>query len=185
MLGPERPEMIAFFERLGEEVISWDQPLVVHSALLKEVSYVISYGYRYLIHEEIVSMFRKRAINLHISLLPWNRGADPNLWSFLEDTPKGVSIHYIDKGLDTGDILVQGEIPVYADDTLRSTYERLSGTIEDLLYTYWDDIKHERIAAKHQQGTGSYHRAKDKEPYLHLLTEGWETPVQNLIGKAK
>ena len=50
-----------------------------------------------------------RAINLHISYLPWNRGADPNLWSAV-GMPKGVTIHYINDGFDTGDILFQKAI---------------------------------------------------------------------------
>ncbi len=49
-------------------------------------------------------------INLHISFLPWNRGAHPNFWSFYDDTPKGVTIHLIDEGIDTGAIIYQKEI---------------------------------------------------------------------------
>jgi methionyl-tRNA formyltransferase len=185
LLGPKRPDLVAFLGRHGEEVVSWELPLEPGAPVLERATYMISYGYRYILHEEIVSKFRGRAINLHISYLPWNRGADPNLWSFLEDTPKGVSIHYIEKGLDTGDILVQKEIPVFPEDTLRTTYERLSATIEELLYMHWDDFYNHRIQARPQQGRGTYHRSRDKEPYLHLLTNGWDTPVENLIGKAK
>ena len=63
---------------------------------------------------------------MHISLLPWNRGYHPNIWSFLEDTPKGVTIHYINEGIDTGDIIVQKEIVIDEDkETLKSSYEIL------------------------------------------------------------
>ena len=49
-------------------------------------------------------------VNLHISYLPWNRGAHPNFWSFFDATPTGVSIHLIDKGIDTGPIIVQKKV---------------------------------------------------------------------------
>ena len=73
-------------------------------------SFVISFNYRHLIPQEVLSLLPGRVINLHTSLLPYNRGSSPNFFSFLEDTPKGVTIHLVDKGLDTGDILCQREI---------------------------------------------------------------------------
>jgi len=72
-----------------------------------------------------------RAINLHPSLLPWNRGAHSNFWSFLEDTPKGVTIHIIDEGIDTGDILLQKKIKFdQSKETLRSSYGRLQQELQ-------------------------------------------------------
>ncbi|MBQ3033656.1 MAG: hypothetical protein IJD28_04690 [Deferribacterales bacterium] len=55
--------------------------------------FIISFGYHYMVHKDIVKKFENKIINMHISYLPWNRGADPNLWSILENTPKGVTIH--------------------------------------------------------------------------------------------
>ena len=52
-------------------------------------------------------------------------GQDPNLWSFIEDTPKGVTIHEIDEGIDTGDIIFQKEIVLNSNETLASSYEKL------------------------------------------------------------
>ncbi len=55
--------------------------------------WIISYNYKYLIPKTIIDAVNGNVINLHISLLPYNRGAYPNVWSFLEETPKGVTIH--------------------------------------------------------------------------------------------
>ena len=74
------------------------------------IEMIISYGYRHIIKKSIIEYVKGNIINLHISYLPWNRGADPNLWSFLENSPKGVTIHYIDEGIDTGDIITQKKI---------------------------------------------------------------------------
>ena len=45
-----------------------------------------------------------------MSYLPFNRGAHSNFWSFIENTPAGVSIHKIDKGIDTGNIIFRKKI---------------------------------------------------------------------------
>jgi len=89
---------------------------------------------------------KNNIINLHISLLLWNRGAYPNVWSFLEDTPKGVTIYIIDEGVDTGSILAQKEI--YIDEnieTLRSSYEKLHREIQALFREKWADIKNRSV----------------------------------------
>lgn len=185
LLGPERVWLKDFLEGFGDEVIQYQDKLDKNSSILNNVEYIISYGYRYIIKSDIVQKFKNRAINLHISYLPWNKGADPNLWSFLEDSPKGVTIHYIDYGLDTGEIIVQKEISYNERDTLRTTYERLTQTIEKLFMENWPLIREGKVKSIPQPMGGSYHKLKDKEKYLHLLTKGWDTPVRNLIGKAK
>ena len=43
---------------------------------------------------------KRPIVNLHISYLPFNRGSHPNYWSFVENTPKGVSIHEIDEQIE-------------------------------------------------------------------------------------
>lgn len=70
----------------------------------------ISYNYVHIIPAEVIKFMPHRIINMHISLLPWNRGCTPNIWSFWEDTPKGVTIHEMDVGLDTGPINYQKEL---------------------------------------------------------------------------
>ena len=45
-----------------------------------------------------------------MSYLPYNRGAHPNFWSFVNNTVKGVTIHEIDQGIDTGKIILQKSI---------------------------------------------------------------------------
>ena len=46
-------------------------------------------------------------LNLHISYLPFNKGTHPNFWSFAENTPSGVTIHKINKKIDSGNIIYQ------------------------------------------------------------------------------
>jgi methionyl-tRNA formyltransferase len=163
-----------------EEKISVDF-LQTHS-----VDFVVSYRYRHIILKDIIDYLKGQIINLHISLLPWNRGADPNLWSFLEDTPKGVTIHVIDAGIDTGDIIAQRSVAFDLDhETLKTTYDKLNHDIIQLFSEYWQLIKGKEVAPKKQPAGGTFHRTADKAPYSHLLREkGWATPVKELIGRA-
>jgi len=179
-LSPHK-HLIEFLESNGDEVVNSFE--LVTEELLEGVDFIISYAYRRKIEMDVIERFKGRAINLHISYLPYNRGADPNLWSFLEDTPKGVTIHYLDGSIDTGDIIAQRNIDYdLENDTLRSTYKRLSETIEALFYEIWPDIRNSTIGSMPQL---TYHRKSNKDRFNHLLTRGWETLIKDLIGKAK
>ena len=153
-----------------------------------EYDFLISYGYRHKITREVLDMFFQWArINLHISLLPWCGGADPNLWSWLEDTPKGVTIHCLNEGIDTGDILLQVEksFPDRLHQTLATSYSELHRTLLVLFKQNWKELQNGSIIPRKQEGIGTFHRSADKEPYLHLLTKGWDTPVSVLEGICK
>ncbi|MBH0164040.1 formyl transferase [Fictibacillus sp. 7GRE50] len=184
LLGKQSENLFDFLIGLGNVVEQTENKLTLTEVNEYSPDFIISYGYRHIIKEEIVSCYKNKIINLHISYLPWNKGADPNLWSFLKNTTKGVTLHYIDTGLDTGDIITQKSIEFNSKETLKSSYETLCHEIELLFKETWTLIIENKILPIQQVGKGSYHRSKDKEYYLNLLTEGWNTPVNNLIGRA-
>lgn len=167
-----------------EDIIVFSDEITKELILHINPEFLISYNYRYIIKKEVINLLVNRAINLHISFLPWNRGADPNLWSFLEDTPKGVTIHHIACGIDTGDIITQRTVDFEAGDTLKTSYYRLSKTITDIFCETWPYIRKGKIKSFKQPAGGTYHRKQDRAHFEHLLTKGWDTPVADLIGKA-
>lgn len=183
MLGSHSKKLIPYVKSLGDEIEYVEDRL--EESIVSNVDFLVSYGYRFIIKENILNKFQKRAVNLHISYLPWNKGADPNLWSFLENTPKGVTIHYIDAGLDTGDIIAQKLVDFELNDTLSTSYDRLSKIIEELFMTNWSLIRAGQIVSFSQTKGGTYHRSTDKEKFMHILTNGWNTPVIDIIGKAE
>jgi methionyl-tRNA formyltransferase len=67
---------------------------------------------------------REGWINLHPSLLPFNRGKHPNFWSLVEETPAGASIHFVDESIDGGDIISQAQIEVSWVDTGETIHRR-------------------------------------------------------------
>tara|TARA_A100001015_G_C14694995_1_gene595951 strand:- start:184 stop:570 length:387 start_codon:yes stop_codon:yes gene_type:complete len=77
---------------------------------VKNFDLIICYGYRHKIGKEILSKYKNKIINLHISYLPYNKGAHPNFWSFADNTPSGVTIHEVNEDLDSGRIIYQKKI---------------------------------------------------------------------------
>jgi len=183
-LSPARQEMQEYLSSFGDEVQRTEEPIESGMKCLDHIDFIISYGYRHILKKNLIETFSQKIINLHISFLPWNRGADPNLWSFLEDTPKGVTIHSIECGVDTGHIIAQRKVDVPHNDTLRTSYERLTKEVESLFREEWPKIRCGDIRPIPQPTGGSYHRLRDRLPYQQLLTIGWDTPVHVLIGKA-
>jgi methionyl-tRNA formyltransferase len=79
---------------------------------------IIVVGYGRIIPQWMLDLPPLGNINLHASLLPKYRGAAPIQWAIAQgETVTGVTTMRIDAGLDTGDILLQEEIPIAADDT--------------------------------------------------------------------
>ncbi|WP_394234918.1 formyltransferase family protein [Niallia oryzisoli] len=181
LLGPYREDFIKFLNSFNDIVVHQEDKMEETKLIRENVDYIISYGYRYIIPKSVVDYYNNRIINLHISYLPWNRGADPNLWSFLENTPKGVTIHYVNVGIDTGDIIAQKVIDFTVEETLATSYQKLKNEIELLFKKVWPNIRLGENSRTIQSGKGSYHNLKDKEKYMHLLYAGWDTPVNQLI----
>jgi methionyl-tRNA formyltransferase len=170
----------------GENILIYSDKLTLDFVTRNKISFIISYGYRFIITEDILQFLNGQAINLHISYLPWCRGADPNLWSFIENSPKGVSIHYIDKHIDTGDLIVQRQVFFDIDsETLATTYQKLQIEIQQLFKENWNEIKNGKCSRTPQNlCEGSFHTTKDRIKVQHLLTLGWDTPVANLVKQA-
>jgi methionyl-tRNA formyltransferase len=179
-LGPESP-LVGWLERQGEKVWRTEAPATPGD--VKDEDVVVSYGYRHILPPEVIGECAQPPVNLHISLLPWNRGADPNLWSWVNDTPKGVTIHEIDEGVDTGPIIDQREVSFQGSRhlTLRHTYQILQAHIEELFHSRWRDIREGRYVAQPQQlGVGSYHSSQERKYVERQMEYGWDTPVEAL-----
>lgn len=186
VLGPAGGGVAEWLTAQGETVSRTEAKISGEMLDALAPEFVISRNYRYLIPEEVIARLPGRIINLHISYLPWNRGADPNVWSFIDDTPKGVTIHLVDAGIDTGDILVQEEVTFPEGETLQSSYEKLQAAIIRLFQREWHQLKRGTIVPQAQAGPGSRHGIKDAKLFAPLIREkGWATPVTELRQRAK
>ncbi len=187
VLGSLDNPVSVFLHQAGCSVVSWDGPPDVSVLKKRNFDWAVSYRYKYIVNQKFIDFLDGNIINLHISYLPWNRGVDPNFWSFFEDTPKGVSIHFIDVGVDTGDIIAQKEI--WFDNlerhTLSSTYAHLNCEMIEEFKRKWGLIANGTAPRTKQVGIGSFHKKKDLTPYLPLLEKGWDTPVLTIQGRGK
>lgn len=166
---------------VGEEVILIKEKIEIDFVKMIEPELIVSYNYRHVILKEVIEFMKGKIINLHISYLPYNKGAHPNVWSFIEDTPKGVTIHYIDEGIDTGDIILQKRVFFNEKvETLKSSYATLHRKIQALFKDNWEKIKRGEIRPKENQG-GTIH-FKSELSFLEPVIEekGWDIPINNL-----
>jgi methionyl-tRNA formyltransferase len=95
---------------------------------------IIVVGYGRIIPQWMIDLPRLGNLNLHASLLPKYRGAAPIQWAIASgESVTGVTTMRIDAGLDTGDILMQREIPIGAEDTAETLGPKLASIGADLM----------------------------------------------------
>lgn len=105
-----------------------------------DVAVVVAYGR--ILPGPFLTAFPNGAINVHFSLLPKYRGAAPVNWAIVNGQLKtGVSTMKMDVGLDTGDILLQHETEIGAEENSIELMDRLSIIGADLLIETLDDIE--------------------------------------------
>ena len=95
---------------------------------------IITCAYGQIIPKEVLDCPKYGCINVHASLLPKYRGGAPIHWSIINgDKKTGITIMYMDVGMDTGDIISQDEIEILDSDNLESIHDKLSILGRDLL----------------------------------------------------
>lgn len=111
-----------------------------------------------LLPKTILEMPRFGCINIHGSLLPAYRGAAPVQWAVLDGQKEaGDTIMQMNEGLDTGDILMQENIPLSADETAGSLYDKLSSMGGPLLLKALDAIEAGTVTPVPQGDSGTHY----------------------------
>lgn len=77
-----------------------------------------------ILKKEIIKIPSGGVINTHPSYLPHGRGKHPYFWAIVNDTPYGVTLHFINEKIDSGYIIAQKEIPIKITDTGQTLYEK-------------------------------------------------------------
>ena len=131
------------------------------SALSPECGVSAFFGH--IIRKPLIEIFPKGIVNLHTSLLPLNRGSWPNVWTIVDGTPAGVTMHLVDEGVDTGPILAQTSVKVLPTDNGRTLNERLETAAVELFRDKWSDFANDKLVAAPQQGPSSTHKVKDAD----------------------
>ncbi len=168
-------KILDYVRNLGFNVFHTNQPV----ENFVEFDLVVSFGYRHLISEKALKTNAKM-INIHLSYLPWNKGAHPNFWSHWDGTPSGISIHEIDAGIDSGPIIIQ-KLVVFSKNevTFKTTYNKLFQEAEDLFITNFDKIINQKYIAFKPRNTGTVHKVNE----LPLEFAGWESNIDSEIAR--
>lgn len=150
------------------------------SKLKPDVICVVAYGK--ILPKEILKIPKLGCINVHGSILPKYRGAAPIQWAVLNgDKTTGITTMYMDEGMDTGDMILQEEVQIGANETTGELWERLADIGGNLLVKTLDQIENKNAPRIKQQGEFSMAPMLNKE----MAKINWEaktaTEIKNLV----
>ena len=112
---------------------------------------IVVVGYGRIIPQWMIDIPRFGNLNVHASLLPKYRGAAPIQWAIaLGEKVTGVTTMRIDAGLDTGDILLQGEIPIESEDTSVTIVPKLAAVGAQLMIDTLNQLRAGTLHARPQ-----------------------------------
>ncbi|MCX7121773.1 MAG: formyltransferase family protein [Gammaproteobacteria bacterium] len=86
----------------------------------------------HILKHDLLMLPRMGTLNFHPSYLPYGRGKHPYFWCFADESPFGVTIHWVDQHIDNGYIAFQQEILINTTDTAGTIYQKARKTIVDL-----------------------------------------------------
>ena len=182
LYGNDRALLLAEWLRAeGHVVVICSEKLTTLSVFACDFDLLVSFTYRYYIPKEIVDDVHGQAVNLHISYFPWNRGADPNLWSWIDNTPKGVTIHFVSEIIDDGDIIAQKITPMEDSETLRTSYDKLMLDVMELFKQVFQVIPYWKQMRKRARSEGSYHYSRELDAVRDSID--FDLPVSKLISQ--
>ena len=128
---------------------------------------IITCAYGQFLPEELLNSARIASINVHASLLPKLRGGAPIQYSLIKGFEKtGVTIMYMDKHMDTGDIISSRSVDIDINDNLESLSLKLSKVGSELLMDTLPSIidgTNKRIKQNDDEATNAYNITKEEE----------------------
>ncbi|MFC1768223.1 formyltransferase family protein [Nanoarchaeota archaeon] len=119
---------------------------------------IFSFHYDQIIGNELLKIPKKGIVNLHYSYLPFYKGLFSNFWEIVnKEKHGGVSLFVMDKGVDTGKVIIEKKIRILPDDTLFSLNCRCSSKMGDLMVDVLEDVeKGKHLKLKKQKKVRSY-----------------------------
>ena len=185
ILGPKnRNESIR--EKLceqGFEVIVSPDPYDTDSIDDFAPDLILSSGYDRLLRPKTVQKYSQRIVNLHAAYLPWARGIGTTLFATLLGYPYGVSVHFINEGLDTGNLIARKLVRTEQDDTLRTLYSKLLSATEELFFENFPKIVAGQTNGVPQEELGDINTNRSRlqfESVMDACPHGYDTLITDL-----
>ena len=165
-----------------DNAIPFEEPQRLDASIISRIEQInpdiiFSIYYRKLFPKKLIDIPKLGCVNVHPSLLPEYRGPTPTAWAILNnESTIGVTIHYIDQGIDSGDILVQEQITIREYETGFELFNRSMELGAKLLVQHIDDIITQQLVPKKQSASGSYFGKFTQQNRID-----WKTRTQNVI----
>ena len=105
---------------------------------------IFSLGYRFIIPREVINYPKYGCFNIHKSMLPLNKGANPVFWTILNNTIAGISIHKVSTKLDSGSIYEQKKINYDFKFTAKDLYEKMEKEQFKQFFIFWNKLIHSK-----------------------------------------
>ncbi|MFK7874080.1 MAG: methionyl-tRNA formyltransferase [Oligoflexales bacterium] len=120
----------------------------------------VSMSFDQIIKNDLLHMTKLGFINCHAGMLPFYRGRNILNWALaFEESHVGVTVHHIDNGIDTGDIVRQDQVSIFQDDHYGTLLEKVTAQCSKTLYSAILDFKNgtqQRIPQKNIHTEGFY-----------------------------
>jgi len=159
------------------EKIKSAQGLAMLGSLDADIFVVAAYGQ--LLSQKILDMPKYGAINVHASLLPKYRGASPIQQAIAHgDTTTGITIMQMDKGMDTGDMLLKREIAIDVDDTGGTLHDKLADIAPFALIDALDLIAAGKVTPEPQDDTLATHAPLITKQMAQI---DWGEPPKDIV----
>ncbi len=151
--------------------------------LLSELNadYILGVHFPYIVPKKVLEIPKKGVLNLHPAYLPFNRGWHTPSWAILDDKPYGATLHFMDEGLDTGDIIHQKQIKLLPEDTANSIYKKVKKLEFEVFKKAWPLIENNTVIRKKQNpNEGTAHKKSDLKNVQNINLEN-EVKAKDLI----
>jgi len=156
--------------------INRDESVEIIKSLSPDLIVVAAFGQ--IISQRILDIPRFGSINVHASLLPKYRGAAPINWVILQgEKETGVTAMLMDKGLDTGSILLQRKLKIFPEEN--------AGELHDRLAFLGAEVLRETVERLKQRGLTSFKQEESETSYAPPLKKedgliDWEKPAEKI-----
>lgn len=119
-----------------------NEPEVVAQIAAYQPDILVVVAFGQLLKKPLLALAPYGAINIHGSLLPYYRGAAPIHWAIINgEKETGVTIMYMDEGMDTGDMIASMQMPIFDNYNVGDMYEKLSEMGAELICQALEEIK--------------------------------------------
>jgi len=113
---------------------------------------VVVLGGSRILKQHILSVPRVGTLNAHPGLLPGYPGMDVVAWAVLNGDPVGVTVHFVDAGIDSGAVVAQSELPIRQADTIESLRARAENLAAELMVAALEAVREGRPPSEHPAG---------------------------------